>query len=99
MSADVRTWLERLRGHGRSQVCTLEPKDCRELADVVAQLMADLENELANGPTAEEWARLQRELQLTRIELDLSRSTEKAAVIENDRLRATFALLREQGTR
>jgi len=32
--------LEKLKGHGRAQVCTLEPSDCREAAAVLTELMS-----------------------------------------------------------
>jgi dihydroorotase-like cyclic amidohydrolase len=31
-----------LRAHGRAQVCSLEPKDCRVLAEVLATRVAEL---------------------------------------------------------
>ena len=31
--------LEKLKGHGRAQVCTLEPSDCREAAAVLEELL------------------------------------------------------------
>lgn len=47
LRARAQALLEKLKGHGRAQVCTLEPSDCREAAAVLTELLA-----LMHGPAA-----------------------------------------------
>ena len=48
--------LEKLKGDGRAQVCTLEPSDCREAAAVLTELLAAMDGARRPIAALRRWA-------------------------------------------